>query len=616
METVKRVRYFEGEFLHEADFIAEQEYHRGQQLRHNRLLHTPGIAEGLEVTAQNGSQSISVSKGTAIDGEGQPIVLLEDSSISIPGSITGSQNMLVVISLAPKEADPDMNGGNTRYSEEPLIELVDTIKPAHVQLARVSVENGRVKGAVDTSIRQAAAARMGEDVTLPGALTVAKAATLNQGLVVTSGNVGIGTTNPQESLQIGTGMVFHNGGHKVIGFGWSPLSTKCLQDNCFPAEIRWDPSNGVLGLGIDATKRAINSPPKIEPLLTISSKGNVGIGTTTPKIHVVGDLVLGIDESNKKFIIHPRTNGQGDFLKITSDKTDGSWDWDHGIALKRGGDVEILGNVGIGTSNPTQAKLVVSGSVTTQVNGGYGYLSKGGAGTYLPTATVPYSIFASDRMAASEFNAFSDERIKNIQRQSDSTMDLQKLLGIEIMDFCYKDVVGKGNAPHKKVIAQQVEKIFPEAVSQHIDIVPDIYRKAEVNDGWVKLATNLKKGERVRLIGENKEDIHEVLEVAEGKFRTDFTAESNDVFVYGREVKDFRTVDYDAISMLNVSATQQIKKEKDAEVKALQGEDAILKNQLAEQEKRISQLEAKGAKLEAMLTRLLENTPLTAVSPA
>ncbi len=32
---------------------------------------------------------------------------------------------------------------------------------------------------------------------------------------------------------------------------------------------------------------------------------------------------------------------------------------------------------------------------------------------------------------------------------------------------------------------------------------------------------------------------------------------SKTVFVYGREVNDFHTVDYEALSMLNVSATQE-----------------------------------------------------------
>ena len=51
-------------------------------------------------------------------------------------------------------------------------------------------------------------------------------------------------------------------------------------------------------------------------------------------------------------------------------------------------------------------------------------------------------------------------------------------------------------------------------------------------------------------------------------------------------------MDYEAIAMLNVSATQQIKKEKDAEVKALQEENAALRARLDAQEKRLAALEA------------------------
>ena len=61
------------------------------------------------------------------------------------------------------------------------------------------------------------------------------------------------------------------------------------------------------------------------------------------------------------------------------------------------------------------------------------------------------------------------------------------------------------------------------------------------------------------------------------------------VFVYGKQVTDFHTVDYEAISMLNVSATQQLAKENEQ-----------LKN-------RVNQLEAEVTKineLEIMLQQL------------
>jgi len=238
------------------------------------------------------------------------------------------------------------------------------------------------------------------------------------------------------------------------------------------------------------------------------------------------------------------------------------------------------GNVGIGTISPTKGKLEISGSVTTTTSA-YGYCvnrEHDFAGFAKAEFANPYSVWASDKIAALEFDALSDARIKSILGRSDSATDLLTLLGIEITDYRYKDVIGKGNDTYKKVIGQQVEKVFPQAVSKHTDVVPDIYRQASIRDGWVALATELKRGDRVKLITEKGEEgVHEVLEVTPDKFRVDFKHEEDKVFVFGREVKDFLTVDYDAIAMLNVSATQQLKKENDEAVKALRTEIAELK---------------------------------------
>ncbi|MEG4083648.1 tail fiber domain-containing protein [Microcoleus sp. POL10_C6] len=227
----------------------------------------------------------------------------------------------------------------------------------------------------------------------------------------------------------------------------------------------------------------------------------------------------------------------------------------------------IRGNVGIGTTEaPSKAKLVVEGS-----GGNYSIPSHRSYTSDGPSERSPspinisnVSIYASDRIVCSVISAFSDKRIKNIQGRSESASDLHTLLGIEITDFRYKDISGKGNALHKKVIGQQVEKVFPQSVSKHIDVVPDIYQLAPITDGWVALATDLKPGDRVKLIAEEGEEgIYEVMEVAEEKFRTAFKPKGEKVFVFGREVNDFRIVDYDAIAMLNVSATQELYKRLD-----------------------------------------------------
>jgi hypothetical protein len=270
--------------------------------------------------------------------------------------------------------------------------------------------------------------------------------------------------------------------------------------------------------------------------------------------------------------------------RINNVATNGSINFMLGGASKFA--VAPSGNVGIGTTSPTRAKLEVVGNVTNQPNpGNVSLLRSTGVLENIPAGTDPISIYATADIFSPVFIAFSDARIKNIEGRSDGARDLATLAAIEVTDYSY--IVTKGTGKQKKVIGQQVEQVYPQAVSRSTDVVPDIYEKAQVEDGWVMLATNLTKGERVRLIGKGTEGIHEVLEVAQDSFRTDFAADGDEVFVYGREVNDFRNVDYDAIAMLNVSATQELNRrlEKQAADLVAQAEE------MSKQTTRIAELE-------------------------
>ena len=288
--------------------------------------------------------------------------------------------------------------------------------------------------------------------------------------------------------------------------------------------------------------------------------------------------------------------------------------------------IDTSGNVGIGTTTPNRGKLEIVGTAPGVPFNVGGIFDRQGARTITNSdRTEDISLWCAGKVVGDTFFATqnystSDARIKNIQGRSDGAVDLATLSRIEITDYTLKDVLAKGGAPYKKVIAQQVEKVYPQAVTKSTDVVPDIYQKATVQDGWVTLATDLKVGERVRLIGEKEEAIHAVLEVREGAFRTAFQPATDAVFVYGREVPDFRTVDYEAIAMLNVSATQELARKlaaQSAESTQLRAALTKLRAEKHALAQEVAALTARDQTREARLTRLetaLDTKPARTVS--
>jgi hypothetical protein len=147
------------------------------------------------------------------------------------------------------------------------------------------------------------------------------------------------------------------------------------------------------------------------------------------------------------------------------------------------------GNVGIGTDAPTRAKLEINGTALATVPAGQTIFSSGSS--FTGGGLLNVSLYASGPLAATIFVAFSDQRIKRITGRSNAARDLATIDAIEITDYTHIDTANRGDKSHKKVIAQQVEKVFPQAVNKITDVVPDIYQRAAMNDGWIALATTL-----------------------------------------------------------------------------------------------------------------------------
>lgn len=402
---------------------------------------------------------------------------------------------------------------------------------------------------------------------------------------ITAQNVGIGTLTPSNKLDVNGDATIRGGTMHI----WpdDPASQEGAQINL---SKHGSASNGPLGTwGIDVYQndfRILNNDilsPAAE-FVRIKESGNVGIGTVNPvaKLEVNGDIAL-----NEPFKLKIRNASDGDNYLRYEATLDGvklnGWD---AVFLTTGDpsnptagqDLVVRnGRVGINTTTPSTGLLHVNGFYNDNFGSNFVFYANNGSpnfGGACCAGVIDISIFATNRIVAAEFDAFSDARAKRIIGLTNNEKDLQTLKGIEITNYRMKDAM-KDTKVHKKVIAQQVEKVYPLAVSKTTDVIPDIYEMAEADKGLIRIKNSLKKGDKVKLVCENKEILAEVTDAS-----TSWIVVDNDycgkVFVYGKQVDDFRTVDYTALSMLNMSATQQLSKL----VEQLQKENVLLRQNL------------------------------------
>ncbi|MCW3091112.1 MAG: hypothetical protein JWP81_2181 [Ferruginibacter sp.] len=423
---------------------------------------------------------------------------------------------------------------------------------------------------------------------------------VQQVLIATNGNVGINTINPLAKLHV-------NGNVKIDAANTIELGAGVAGKEVNAGKIGYRTFGtfdalDIVGAGTSGANRKITFYNEGGAQF----RGNVGIGVATPanklQIGSMGaagyngnDLALGNGTNAAAFF-------QSDaYLQVYSTTN---------IALMP---QSGSGRVGINTVTP-KAPLEVVGSTNVtndhSLIGMYayftlGYNSMSGAtdlegGNNL--TTIPnISIYASNRIFASEFDAFSDARIKDVTGVSNPAKDLQMIDHLRITDYTYKDKIKYGNKTFKKVIAQEVERVYPGVVSKHTDFIPNVYQSVskveKTSTGYLlhfdrdhHISSRAKK---IQLLLSDKDAMQQFnIVTVPGKRdviigATDLTADK--IFVYGEEVDDFRTVDYEGLTTLNISATQELSKQ----LKEQRAITAILEKRLLKLEARLRMAQVK-----------------------
>src|SRR5262245_41056263 len=218
MADIKRLNYFTYQFLVEKDFDDEQDYHLQMRRRHNRAMHTAGVASGMEIT-RTGPTQVRIAPGTAIDRDGREIAIDDARTYSL---VTGGNNQDVFLTIAYHEefdpADHSTEGGANdfrRTTERPLVQDTATAPPTDgtvILLAKIHL-NAESKidsdAAIDATVRTLVSAKVGPKTVTTGqladgAVTLEKLATAVQPLAVQGTNaVTVVTDNAAKKITVG-----------------------------------------------------------------------------------------------------------------------------------------------------------------------------------------------------------------------------------------------------------------------------------------------------------------------------------------------------------------------------------------------------------------------------
>ena len=394
-----------------------------------------------------------------------------------------------------------------------------------------------------------------------------------------SGTVGVGTVSPEA----GNNLHVHNASGAAIAL----ISSA---DNAAILSLKSGNKGG--SIAIEGGNGNFN----------IGGENNMNIGAQNGEIHLYSNNRLKAHTTATGFMVTNNNNDNANFgIYSPSDK---------GASMRlnagehTGYMVVSSSSFQIGTENKAM-NIVPAGRTHIYGEGALRAYTDGDGWVINGRAHVTSFVIA-DR-----YLTHSDERIKKNLNPTNQATDLSTLMKLQVTDYNYVDTLTEGNERVKGFIAQQVEGVYAQAVNKSTGFLPDIIAIAtsvEVSgtEASVRLAKShgLAIGDivMVHLGGDRKE--LPVLQVMDantfkvGNWENGF--DSKNVLVYGKRISDFRSVDYDHIYTLNVSATQELARR----VAQLEAENAALRQKTGEVDglrSELNDMKARFSKLESLL---------------
>ena len=462
--------------------------------------------------------------------------------------------------------------------------------------------------------------------------------------ILGSGYIGIGTTDPTNILQIGSGerLRISNGNSDYTIIGTSDTSGVNNTSITLSGSSRSSQAGNIEYAAVNNHIFYTTSTGTYNERMRMNNNGNVGIGTTNPgtnKLFVNGttnmtdNVTIATTAGNNPLSITSTSGSANNCIKIQNNGSSilflgvgGNFfggNYQNNVFLEAVNASIIFnvnagtnatprmiikndtGNVGIATADPGTKKLYVNGRIfttdTLEIDNEKGItFSKTSTSAWViefgnsPTSVADSMIFYHRETSPTTKNSrwwfngaqtntsseISDERIK--KEINDIQTPLNKIMELKPKEYYLCDE--KDYNKKFGIIAQDVEKVFPEFIHTSNDYIANIYSYAKYNDFIITLdkdisnAINIDDELKIVLDNNDKNNLEividdtpynnrykrrfvKVIEIIDNySFKIDIDIGEENIFVYGKKVDDFKRLDYESLYCLNLAGTQELYK--------------------------------------------------------